>query len=264
MSTLQLSEIWHYPVKSMRGTRCASIDVDACGPVYDRHWMLVDAHGHFMSQRQQPSMALIQARLHNATLSFHTQNDSYTVKPVEKPRRQQVTIWQDQCQAAWIDPIADQWLSEQLGQTCHLVEMPQDTIRQVDQDYAQPGDQVGFADGFPFLLISQASLDHLNAKLASPIGMQRFRPNLVVTGCLPHAEDDWQAMRIGEMTFRVAKPCSRCIIPSIDPETAQRAQEPLQTLLSYRRRDNKIYFGQNLLHDNLGRLSEGMAVEIIA
>lgn len=265
MAALQLSEIWHYPVKSMRGTRCATARVGPRGLAYDRHWMLVDTQGRFITQRQLPQMALIKAQWANAVLSFQTtRGHHYTVRPASRPQSIQVTIWRDQCAALLVDATADQWLGDMLGKACHLVQMPDDALRQVDQHYAQPTDQVGFADGFPFLLIAQASLDKLNQKLASPVEMQRFRPNLVVTGCQPHAEDDWPAIRIGEIHFRVAKPCSRCIIPTIDRHTAERSAEPLQTLRTYRQRDNKIYFGQNLLHDGAGSLAEGMPVEPLA
>ena len=153
--------------------------------------------------------------------------------------------------------------SDFLQLDCRLVYLPDDQVRQVDPKYANPGEQVGFADGFPFLLISQASLDDLNARLDNPVPMQRFRPNLVVDGCSAYAEDAWRRIRIGDIEFRVAKPCSRCIIPTIDPLTATRADEPLRTLMGYRRWDNNVWFGQNLLHDTPGVLAEGMQVEVL-
>jgi uncharacterized protein YcbX len=174
-----------------------------------------------------------------------------------------VRVWEDECEAVAPDPAADAWLSDFLGQPCRLVRMPDDIRRPVDASYGAPTDQVGFADGFPLLLISQASLDHLNARLATPLPMVRFRPNLVVAGTAPHEEDSWRRIRIGDCTLRVAKPCSRCIIPTIDPTTAQRSSEPLRTLMGYRRRDNKIFFGQNLLHDGPAELAEGMRVEVL-
>mgnify|MGYP001828911861 CR=1 FL=1 len=136
-------------------------------------------------------------------------------------------------------------------------------MRRVDPAFSRATDQVGFADGFPFLLISQASLDDLNRRLAQPVAMLRFRPNLVVAGCEAFAEDGWRRIRVGELEFRVAKPCSRCIIPTIDPSTGQRGVEPLRTLNSYRRRGNKVYFGQNLVHESAGRLAVGMPVEVL-
>jgi uncharacterized protein YcbX len=177
--------------------------------------------------------------------------------------RVSVTVWADTVDAADAGAEAAAWLSEFLGTDCRLVCFAREAVRPVDRVYAEASDQVGFADGFPFLLISQASLDDLNARLAQPVPMLRFRPNLVIGGSEPYAEDDWRRIRIGDLTFRVAKPCSRCIIPTIDPATARRGSEPLRTLMSYRRRDNKVYFGQNLVHDAVGRLAVGMPVEVL-
>jgi uncharacterized protein YcbX len=178
----------------------------------------------------------------------------------------EVQVWQDRCRALLVDPAADAWLSEFLGRPVRLVWMPPETQRRVDPRYALSDDHTGFADGFPFLLISRASLDALNARLQTPVSMERFRPNLVVAGCPPHAEDQWQRLRIGDMEFRVAKPCSRCVIPTIDPDTGVRdpGAEPLRTLSAYRRHQGKVYFGQNLLHCGSGVLAEGMAVEVLA
>jgi hypothetical protein len=143
------------------------------------------------------------------------------------------------------------------------VQFAPETVRPVDPGFARPADQVGFADGFPFLLISQASLDDLNTRLEQPVSMPRFRPNLVVTGCEPYAEDNWRAIRVGPLSFRVVKPCSRCTIPTVNPETGVAGREPLRTLARYPRWDNKVFFGQNLIHDSLGRLEVGMPVEIL-
>jgi uncharacterized protein len=141
--------------------------------------------------------------------------------------------------------------------------MPDDSVRPVDPDYAGPGHRVGFADGFPFLLISEASLDELNGRLTQPVPMARFRPNLVVAGCEAFAEDGWRRIRIGGLAFDLVKPCSRCIIPTIDIATGQRDAEPLRTLMGYRKRDNRILFGQNLVHDGVGLLRRGMPVQVL-
>jgi len=180
------------------------------------------------------------------------------------PQPVAVRVWDDRVSAERVSAEADAWLSQFIEQACRLVHMPDTARRAVDPDYAAADDQVGFADGFPFLLISQASLDDLNARLDQPLPMLRFRPNLVISGCAPYAEDNWRRIRIGALEFRVAKPCSRCVIPTIDYATGEHGREPLQTLMTYRRRDNKIYFGQNLIHDASGRLERGMPVEVLA
>lgn len=160
-------------------------------------------------------------------------------------------------------PAADAALSGFLDRDCRLVYMPEDTRRPVDTRYARQGETVSFADGFPLLLVSQASLDDLNSRLPEPVPMNRFRPNLVVSGCGPFAEDDWRRLRIGELELEVAKPCSRCVMPSIVQETAGRDGTINRVLASFRRRDGVICFGQNLLYRHSGRLRVGDPVEII-
>jgi len=264
VSELLLSELWRYPVKSMRGARHRQLAVDARGFVADRRWMLVDAQGRFLTQRQLPRMALLDAELGDGRLQLSAAGQSLDVPPpaADAPLLE-VQVWNDRVLAQPVSAAVDRWLSEFLGQACRLVMLPDTQVRRVDPDYARAQDQVGFADGFPFLLISQASLDDLNARLDAPLPMRRFRPNLVVSGCAPYAEDGWKRIRIGDLQLRVVKPCSRCIIPTIDPATAERAAEPLRTLMGYRKRGNQVYFGQNLLHDGPGELAEGMPVEVL-
>jgi len=259
-----LSELWRFPVKSMRGIRAARLAVDARGLHLDRHWMLVDDQGRFLTQRQLPRMALLNTALEGGTLSLWLEGEAprTVVCPQDGPLID-VRVWSDECQARGVNAGVDEWLSDFLQTDCRLVYLPPDQERAVDPAYARPGEQVGFADGFPFLLISRASLDDLNTRLEMPVPMRRFRPNLVVEGCEPYAEDAWKRLRIGGLEFRVVKPCSRCIIPTIDPETAERGVEPLRTLSGYRRWDNNVWFGQNLLHDGPGMLQEGMSVEVL-
>ena len=264
MSEFRLSELWRYPVKSLRGQRFQALPVGPRGFLHDREWMLVDPDGRFLTQRQQARMALVDATLQGDRLQLQAPDmPPLTVADGAPGAAVAVQVWDDQCMAEAPDPAADAWLSRFLGTPCRLVRLPAASVRPVDPAFAAPDDQVGFADGFPFLLISQASLDDLNRRLADPVPMIRFRPNLVVTGTEPYAEDRWRRIRIGALTFRVVKPCSRCVIPTIDPLTAERAREPMQTLMGYRRRDNKVYFGQNVLHDGVGQLAEGMAVEVL-
>ncbi len=168
----------------------------------------------------------------------------------------QVEIWNERVNALHISEETDAWLTQAIDAPCRLVYIADDEIRQCDPEYADEGDHTGFADGFPLLLISQASLDDLNGRLQQSLPMKRFRPNLVVSGCSPYAEDSWDQIRIGDITLRVVKPCSRCVITTVDPETGVKGQgEPLRTLAGYRMRDNKIYFGQNLIHQQQGVLS---------
>jgi uncharacterized protein YcbX len=265
MSELTLSSLYFYPVKSLRGIALERAPVDGRGIHFDRHWMVVDSKGDFVTQRQFPRMALIRTALTptGLRLTAPEQMDLDIAFEPEQIEQQRVQVWGDNCLAQSAGAKAAAWLSQFLGLDCRLFFMPESTRREVDPTYAAPTDQVGFADGFPFLLISEASLADLNQRLEQPLPMARFRPNLVVSGCEPYAEDSWKRIRIGELTFRVAKPCSRCVIPTINPETAEKSVEPLRTLNSYRREGNKVYFGQNLLHDGIGELKAGMLVEVL-
>jgi len=264
MAGLTLKALYRYPVKSAAGEEFNALEVTERGFSGDRDWMVVDTRGRFLTQRQLARMTLIGARLDDVgILRLNAPGMPGLQVGGLSDRRMLVRVWDDSVPAAMAGTEADAWLSAFLERPCHLVRFATGTVRAVDPDYAGPDDQVGFADGFPFLLISQASLDGLNGRLQHPVSMSRFRPNLVIAGCDAHAEDNWKRIRIGDTEFRVAKPCSRCIIPTIDPSTGERGREPLQTLAGYRRRDNKVYFGQNLIHDGVGRLEVGMPVEVL-
>lgn len=264
MSLLTLSHLYRYPVKSLRGTQHSALDIDGRGFRFDRHWMVVDEQGHFLTQRELPEMALVETTVaDDGTLSLRAPGMPELAIQSQNGQRIPVTVWEDTVEATLADPAADAWLSHFLAQPCRLVQFADDVQRALDPDYAAPSDQTGFADGFPFLLISQGSLDDLNARLEQPLPMQRFRPNLVVSGCEPFAEDRWRVIRIGGVVFRVVKPCARCAITTIDPDTALRSAEPLRTLAGYRRHNNMVMFGQNLIHDGPGRLEAGMAVEVL-
>ncbi|WP_456418273.1 MOSC domain-containing protein [Thiolapillus sp.] len=262
--SIVLSGLYRYPVKSLRGERLASMQVDARGLLYDRHWMLVDEEGRFLTQRELPRMALVRPRIEESGLVLGAPGMPDLQLQADSGEALQVQIWRDLCTARVMSRRADQWLSKFLDTPCRLVYLPQEQVRRVDQDYAQREDQVGFADGFPFLLISRASLEDLNRRMGRSLPMERFRPNLVVEGCEAYAEDGWKRIRIGDLEFRVVKPCSRCAIPTVDPETGERrGKEPLKTLATYRKQGNNVYFGQNLIHDAQGRLQTGLPVEVL-
>jgi uncharacterized protein len=265
MSQPALRGIYRYPVKSLRGEGLEQAALDARGIARDRHWMLVDPVGQFLSQRKLPRMTLVQTRLQSGLLTLQAGTMPDLQLAPEDPADEQVPVmvWGDECLARAAGEGADQWLSEFLQTDCRLVYLPEDQQRQVDLEYASQGDQTGFSDGFPLLLISGASLRDLNRRLAEPLPMERFCPNLVVDGCEPYAEDGWRRIRIGSTEFRVVKPCSRCAITTVNPDTAETGSEPLKTLNGYRRQGNKVYFGQNIIHTGAGQLSLGMEVEVL-
>lgn len=260
---IKLSQINIYPVKSLAGITLSCSPLDAMGLRHDRRWMLVTPAGRFITQRTHPQMALIQPRLSDGilTLTRHGMRDQVVPDAVHSSTTMQVEIWSDRVNALHLSEEADAWLSQAIDAPCRLVYIADNEIRQCDREYAEEGDHTGFADGFPLLLISQASLDDLNGRLQQPLPMRRFRPNLVVSGCAPYAEDGWRELRIGDIILRVVKPCSRCVITTIDPERGVKGQgEPLRTLATYRMRDNQVYFGQNLIHQQQGGLSLNQGV----
>jgi uncharacterized protein YcbX len=178
--------------------------------------------------------------------------------------RIEVEVWQDRLQGAVVGQQADLWLSRFLGVECRLVYMLDDEQRQVDQRFAEAHHLTAFSDGFPLLLASESSFEELNSRLETPfLTMARFRPNLVVSGSEPYAEDHWARIRIGGIELQLVKPCSRCSITTVDPATAERGSEPLATLAAYRRRGKQVYFGQNVIYDHPGELSLGSTVEIL-
>ena len=243
-----LSGLYVYPIKSCAGISLESAELGATGLRHDRRWMLVDETGEFMSQRAHPRMALISTRLSDGHLIVSAPG----MPDLEIPLHQEngdsidVRVWGDTNRGALVGKEADRWFGEFLTFPCRLVHKPDDDPRLVDSSFAESGDQVGFADGFAFLLISEASLEDLNDRLEDPLPMNRFRPNFVVRGCEPYAEDGWSRLRIGDVPFRVAEACPRCAITTVDQETGTRGKEPLRTLATYRKFDGEVFFGRNL------------------
>jgi uncharacterized protein len=260
---LTLSEITIFPVKSLRGISLDECVVEPRGLRFDRRWLVVDGNDRFVTQRTRPCMALIAVTVQNDGLTLHAQDmPSLHVPTTTMGRERCISIWRDTVVARDVGEPAAAWLTAVLDMPCRLVQMPDSTERAVNPAYGELGDIVSFADGYPFMLIGQASLADLNARLPSPLPMRRFRPNLVVAGATPFAEDTWKRVRIGSIVFRVVKPCARCIIPTIDPEAGLFAgKEPLRTLATFRKVGSKVLFGQNLIAEGAGVLHRGAAVE---
>ena len=261
---IKLSEIAIYPIKSTAQLSLPEAQMGPFGFDMDRRWMLIDETGTMLTQRKHPRMCLINAQPEGnqllvgaagmPPLSVARQNTSNLIK---------ATVWDDTCNAYDCGKEAADWFSAFLNTPVRLVEFPENEVRQVDLEYANKGDITAFSDGFPYLLISQASLDDLNQRLQTAVEMKRFRPNLVVQGNAAFEEDNWKKIRIGSVIFRLVKPCSRCSIPSIDPQTAERSAEVVRTLAEYRMQDNKILFGQNLIAESTGQLQLGMEIEVL-
>lgn len=261
---ITVSSLYIYPVKSLAGIKLKSAKLDSMGLKYDRRWMLVSPSGDFISQRNVPKMALIQPLFIDKQLILTlTGREDFVVPDANPQQTMRVTIWKDTVNAQRVGQAADEWLSEALGIQCHLVYIPEHEIRQCDLTFSKQGDRTGFADGFPILLISTASLDDLNQRLDQSIEMKRFRPNIVISGCDAFAEDNWREFTLGQIAMRGVKPCSRCILTTVDPDTGERNNsEPLQTLMTYRKQGNNIYFGQNVIHDHTGVIQVGDSVSL--
>jgi uncharacterized protein YcbX len=262
---MHLSGLYVYPIKSAGGIPLKASEVDGRGLRHDRRWMLVDETGCSMSQRRFPRMALIRVRIEPDGLVVDAPGMPSLEVPLQPPagRLMLTRVWDDLVESLTVGPDADRWFSGFLDVGCRLVYLPDESVRPVDPTYGGSRDQVGLADGFPFMLISEASLADLNARLEEPVPMDRFRPNLVVRGCKPFAEDNWRLVRIGSITFRVVKPCEWCAITTVNQRTAATSKEPLRTLARFRRSGKKVLFGQNLIHDKRDTLRTDHPVEVI-
>jgi uncharacterized protein YcbX len=266
-----LSAIHTFPLKSGAALAHVARDVEPLGLAGDRRWMVIDAHAKFVTGRQQSRLPLVRAHADEQSLTLDA--PGMPTLRVDAPRagtRVHTDVWGSAVNPLLASQAANSWISTFLGLSCSLVYMDAMCTRAMragyDGRYGTDADVVSFADGFPLLLISQAALDLLNAKLARPIPMLRFRPNLVVAGTEPHAEDGWKCVRIGAAEFDVVKPCTRCVFTTVDFVRGERDPngEPLRTLARYRRTPEGVTFGQNLIPRRLGPVRVGDAVEVIA
>ena len=233
------------------------------GPIYDRNWMVVNPEGKALTQRVIPKMCLIKCTIEGNRLILNAKSmPEISVK--EPTNLKEVTVWSDTVKAGDCGDEVASWLSQYLGKAARLVRVTEQTNRQIDQNFAAPNELVGFADGFPTLIVSQASLDEFNSHMETKIDMRRFRPNIVIAGTEPFAEDSWSTLRVGEIEFSLVKPCSRCIMPSINPDNGEKEMQVNQVLLTTRRRDRETYFGQNATHKGEGTISIGDSVELIS
>ena len=268
---MRVSELYVYPVLSLAGMKVRRFALDRFGPVADRRWMLVDAEGKFLTQRQKRTMSMVHAGLHEAAFGHVLTLTAPTGQTIESPvnlkrnegDRFKVTVWDDTCDAIEESRELSHWLSGVLDVQCRLVFMPETTLRPVDQTFAQKGQTVGFADGFPLLLTTQPSLTEFCTRLGRKIDMVRFRPNLVVDGCDPFAEDKWSELRVGKIPIDVVKPCARCVIPAINPQTSEIEREITETLRLFRRSGDDLIFGQNAIHRETGEIVVGDEVTVL-
>lgn len=260
MTDITLSAMYVYPIKGCAGVSVAEWEVDKFGLRNDRRWMIITAEGRFLTQREIPAMALIKPRLAPIHLRVNAPDMPELVLPLEPQGGRLVVtrVWEDTVEAIAPDHRADEWISRVMGLECQLVYMPQDYVRPVDTTYAPDGGQASFADGFPFLLTGEASLEDLNRRMPRPLPMNRFRPNLVVKGSGPWAEDEWASFTLGGIPMQGVKLCARCPVTTTEQTTGMRdGPEPLKTLATFRKHQRGVMFGQNVVHYGTGRLKLG-------
>ena len=264
--TVTVSSLHLYPVKSLGGISMDHCWLGKAGFSYDRAWMAVKPGGRFITQRIYPQMALVQASISDGQLVLDCFGmDSHTVPVTSEVMSPCPTeVWGDAVQALDVGNETAEWLSQAIGEECRLVAFPDSSVRPCDPELSKPGDHTLFADAFPLLIVSQASLDDLNKRLTQPVTMNRFRPNIVIDGCQAFAEDDWLKIKINGVSIRVVDHCARCSVPTIDPDNGTIAgPEPIHTLSSYRQRDGEIYFGVNATAEIEGEITVGDTVIII-
>ena len=271
MAAARVAGVSVYPVKSAAGVDLAAARIEARGLAGDRRWMVVDPEGKCLTGREHPRLVLVRARIGEDGLRLEAPGHPPVTVARAAPEfgrdgARPVTMWNGDTRGVDAGDEAASWFSGLLKTPVRLVEMTDDCLRTPDPEVARPGDLVSFADCFPVLLIGRSSLDELNGRLGEPTSMRRFRPNLVVEGAPPFAEDHWWRLRIGEVELEGAENCERCTFPTIDPDTAVKdaRREPMRTLATFRRRpEGGVFLGQNLIPRTFGTVRVGDPVEVL-
>jgi uncharacterized protein YcbX len=271
-ASFTLTGLFIYPVKSLGGISVPAAELTPQGLRYDRRWLIVDERNRFLTQREHAEMALLAVEpAYNGFLLRHRQRAEllplYIPFEAQPDKTLFVSIWDDMVFAWRGTAEADKWLTEALGQPCKLVYMSDMARREVEPDKPElnpAGTLVSFADGYPYLLATAESLAKLNSQLTEPVPMNRFRPNLVVSGALADAELTWADFQIAGQAFRSVRGCGRCVVTTIDQATAEKNlnSEPLRTLATYRKPDRKVLFGQNVTGPASGHVQVGDVVTV--
>ena len=260
----RITGIYIYPIKSLAGVPLESSSLCSTGLQNDRRWMLVDQNGLFITQRDMKALCLFKVHMHASSLTITFREEHVTVPlTLETGNRLRVKVWDSVVDAIAAPHSINDWFTGQLGKQVTLVYMPDSTHRSINSNHVIANERVGFADGYPLLLIGEASLALLQSKIQESIPMDRFRPNIVFSSSIPHEEDTWQYFTINRQTFRGIKPCKRCKVTTINQQTAESNAEPLKTLATYRNIDNHILFGQNVAVPASGIISIGDSIDVI-
>lgn len=265
MPTLTVSYLYIYPIKSTKGISLPHANVDKLGLAFDRRFVISDNAGQFITARTEPTLCLVNSTLTEQGLILSAPNMSTLTLSYDDFTNQykNVTVWGDNIAGQLCSTKANLWFTNYLKRPCQLLYFGEASSRK-KQSNTDNARNLAFADSYPLLLISQASLDDLNQRLLAnnqrTVSMTQFRPNIVIDNCLPFAEDGWQTVRIGEIEFRVSKPCERCIFTTVNPENGIKdpQQQPLNTLKKYRKTSNgEVFFGQNLIPLTSGNIKQG-------
>lgn len=258
---IEVTGLWIYPVKSMRGIAVEKARVEEKGFSHDRRWMLVDENGKFLSQRKHPELTQFvpsfdsEDQLH---ITFEPDYSSIHIPlTADFANVKMVNVWSDTFEAGEAPDEVNSWFSEKLGFKCSLVANTSHTKRALSQKYVAGERQVSFADGYPYLLANETSLDSFNEHLESPIDMWHFRPNIIVRTGIAYEEDSWNTFDIGKVPFIFAKPCARCVMINVDPESGTSDPSILKTLAKHRKAGNKVLFGINIVALEAGELRVG-------
>jgi hypothetical protein len=262
---LTVTSIHVYPIKSCRAIDLKAARLDELGLSFDRRLMVVDAEtSRFLTQREEPRMALIAPQLGPTSLQVTAPNmPQLKVDTRREGQRRDVTVWGFTGPAEDCGENAASWISSVLERACRLVRWADDVQREVSPKRVGPGVLTAFTDGYPILITNESSLADLNGRAKERVPMNRFRPNIVIKGAAPFAEDTWKRIRVGEVEIDVVKPCSRCAITTVDAISAKRGKEPLATLATFRLYEKETWFGQNCIHRSLGSIRVGDTVEVL-
>ena len=262
---MPVTELWIYPIKSCGGIRVARARVGKTGFELDRAWMLMEGQ-QMLTQRENPKLAQFRASFEGDCVRIEGPSGALLLDPKHEPTQPsfQTAVWYGVVEVVEESPEASRFFTGALGRTVRLVRFAKESERVRQKPRIQTKVfRVGFADGAPFLLTNEGSLRALQQEINGPLPMNRFRPNIVVSGCGPFEEDTWQRVRIGEVELALVKPCSRCEVTTIDQSSTARGKEPLRTLATFRRvAGSKVMFGMNVIPLNEGQIRVGDQLEV--
>ena len=253
MGSINISNLYTYLLKSGRPQALDHTHIIPTGLMGDREFALIDDDGRLLTAREYPTLFQVESKIVDDKIYFAYKSDSIIVpRKTLYSRERMGTLFGQAAGGFELDNRLQKWFSKCMGVNCHVIEINEIYLRQME---SQPYD-ITYTDAAPILLTSEASLRALNNRMTIPVGMNRFRPNLVVSGSPAFAEDDWKYLKIGDCEFEISHHCPRCVITTIDPSNPEKgiSQEPLKTLSTLRKFGNKVTFGVYLIPKTLGIL----------